>query len=238
VRVLVTRPAAQAGGLCRALEGAGLTPLPLPLLEVVQPTDPHPLDDALARLAEFDWVALASANAVPPVAERLAPRAWPDGPRLAVVGHATAAAAERAGWPVERIAGKSRAEGLVELLAEEVRGCRVLLPQAADARPTLADGLRATGARVTAVTAYDKRLPPETTARLRALVACGPLDWATVTSPRVGLHLLAVLQEARVPRPRLVSIGPVTSAALREMGAPPDAEAAEPSDAALAAAIQ
>lgn len=238
--VLVTRPAGRTDELGRALRDAGFDPLVLPLLTVVPPDDPAPLNAAVKRLGTFAWVVLTSANAAPPLAERLGGFPWPRTTRLATVGPATEMAARVAGWPVSEVAKTPRAEGLVELLRDRVAGgVPVLLPQAADARPTLEDGLRAAGAEVTAVVAYDKRLPSDTVERARELWRRRAPAWATVTSPRIGRHLLELLDDlGDVPRPRLVSIGPVTSEALAQMGAPPDAEAVEPSPRGIAAALR
>lgn len=241
-RILLTRPVGRNDDLGRVFEQIGFEPLSLPLLEIVSPEDPRPLNAAMRELESFAWVALTSANAVPPVAERSAVsrRPWPEATRLAVVGRATEAAARAVSLPVAEVAAKSRAEGLVELLRDRiVPGLPILLPQAADARPTLEEGLTAAGARVTAVVAYDKRMPRDAPLRARELWRAGPPDWATVTSPRIGRHLLRLLEDlGDLPRPKLVSIGPVTSAALAALGAPADAEAAEPSAVGLAEAVR
>ena len=96
LRVVVTRAAAQGGGLVRAFEAAGARVETLPLLEVVPPADPVPLAEAVGRLTSFDWVVLTSANAAAPLAAAL-PGPWPPGVRVAVVGPATARAAREQG---------------------------------------------------------------------------------------------------------------------------------------------
>lgn len=243
MRVVVTRPAHQAAGLAEAFRDAGFSVELLPLLEVVPPEDAEPLDQAVARLTDFDGVVLTSANAVPPLIERL-DGSWPEGVWIATVGSATTRRVREAGWAVDFEPEDSRAEGLVAELGPKVRGSRLLLPQAADARPVLARGLREAGADVTAVTAYDKRLPTEALDTARRLLSSGDPGWITVTSPRIGRHLVELLQkiwgedwEARKRDLRLVSIGPVTSAGLREIGLEPTAEAAEPSNRELVEAV-
>lgn len=244
-RVVITRPARQAEGLAAAFRDAGYTVDLLPLLEVVAPEDPGPLDEALARLSDFDGVVLTSANAVPPLAERLE-GAWPDGVWIATVGSATTRRVREAGWTVDFEPEDSRAEGLVAELGPNVAGARLLLPQAADARPTLERGLRDVGAEVTVAVAYDKRLPPDSLANARELFSSRDPGWVTVTSPRIGRHLVELLREvwgdeaweSRKGHLRLVSIGPVTSRSLRKLGLEPAAEATEPSNRSLVAAAQ
>lgn len=244
MKVVVTRPAHQAADLAEAFRDAGFSVELLPLLEVVPPEDTEPLDQAVARLTDFDGVVLTSANAVPPLIERL-DGSWPEGVWIATVGSATSRRVREAGWAVDFEPEDSRAEGLVAELGPKVRGSRLLLPQAADARPVLARGLRDAGADVTAVTAYDKRLPPESLDTARRLFAPGDPGWITVTSPRIGRHLIELLQgvwgeawESRREKLRLVSIGPITSGALRKLSLEPSAEAHEPLDEALVAAVQ
>lgn len=244
-RVVVTRPAHQAGGLVRAFEAAGLTTALLPLLEVTAPHDPAPLDAAVVELDRFDAVVFTSANAVAPFVERRrAP--LPDGLLVAVIGPATAKALQEAGLPVHREAERVEAEGLVELLGDELEGRRVLVPQAADARATLEDGLTAAGAEVTAVVAYDKRLPPGAWQRGRELFGDRPgestLGWVTFTSPRIVRHFVELIDglggwARRRDDLQAVSIGPVTTRELQRQGVALVAEAETPGNEEMVRAV-
>ena len=71
-RILITRRSEQAGPLVDALSALGATVVEVPLVAREPPADGAPLDDALARLAGYGWLAFTSANAVEAVAERLA----------------------------------------------------------------------------------------------------------------------------------------------------------------------
>jgi uroporphyrinogen-III synthase len=64
VRVVVTRPALQAGGLCAAFAAAGAVVERLPMVDVVAPSDPEPLLRAVAEIGRYRWLAFSSANAV------------------------------------------------------------------------------------------------------------------------------------------------------------------------------
>jgi uroporphyrinogen-III synthase len=239
LRVVVTRAEHQAGGLVAAFEAAGARVEVLPLLAIVPPADPAPLERAAAEIALYDWLVFTSTNAV----ESFLPLAGPlpAGLRAAVVGPATAAAARSFGVEPELAATRSDAEGLVADLGSLVAGGgRVLLPQAADARPTLAEGLRRAGAAVTAVVAYDKRLPPEAPDRARELFGDAPLGWVTFTSPRIVRHFVDLFGEdweRRRPELQAVSVGPVTSAELRRQGVAPAAEAERPGEEELVRAV-
>lgn len=240
LRVVVTRAEHQADGLIAAFESAGATVELLPLLEVVPPADPRPLERAATELALYDWVVFTSTNAV----EAFLPwtgGSFPPRLRVAVVGPATAEALRA--WEIEPhlTARKADAEGLVADLAPHVgRQRRVLLPQAADARPTLQEGLAAAGAEAVAVVAYDKRLPVDAPQRAAELFSASPIGWVTFTSPRIVRHFAELFGkdwEKRRGELRAASIGPVTSAELRRQGVEPAAEAAEPGDGGLVAVV-
>src|SRR5262249_21648241 len=88
-RVVVTRAEHQSAGLQRALQALGAEVELLPLLVVLPPADPAPLLAAAARVGEYAWVVLTSANAAEALLP-VAPRPWPASVRVAVVGPATA----------------------------------------------------------------------------------------------------------------------------------------------------
>lgn len=237
-RVVVTRAAHQAEGLCAAFEAAGADVARLPLLEIAPPADPEPLEQAARHAGNSDWIAFTSANAVHAFASLVDP--WPE-VRTAVVGPATAAALRQAGVEPDLEAEQSRAEGLVETLRPHLTpGTRFLVPQADDARPDLVDGLRAAGAAVTAVTAYSKRLPAAAEGIARKLFDDFPIGWVTCTSPRIARHFAGLFGD-EWPRRRgemwALSIGPVTSAELRRLGVQAVTQALRPSDEQLVEAM-
>ncbi len=239
-RVVVTRAAHQAGGLAAELTAAGARVELLPLLEIVPPADPRPLERAASELPLYHWIAFTSANAVRAFLP-FADGALPQRLRVAAVGPATARALRVAGITPSIVAPTAQAEGLVEALAPHLgRRQRVLLPQAAEARDALATGLTAAGAEVVALIAYEKRLPPDAPASAARFFAADPLGWVTFASGSAARHFTALFGgewTARRAELRAASIGPVTSAALRGLGVEPAAEAAQASDRALVEAI-
>jgi uroporphyrinogen-III synthase len=234
-RVVVTRAEHQSEALAAAFEAAGFQVELLPLLEVVPPPDPRPLERAASELALYEWIVFTSTNAVEAFLP-LAGGALPSRLHVAAVGPATAEALR--GWEVEPhlVAAKSDAEGLLAELAPRVdRRRRVLLPQASDARPTLQEGLLKAGADPVAVVAYDKQMPEDAPRRAAELFA-KEIGWVTFTSPRIArcfAELFGADWERRRSELRAASIGPVTTAELRRLGVEPAAEAASPSDQAL-----
>jgi len=235
-RVVITRPADQAGSLVEAFAAAGAEVACLPLLAVVPPADPAPLNTALASIEDFDRLIFSSPNAVAAVLPACEHRRVPP---IAVIGPATAAAVRAAGGTVAREAVRRDAGGLVDALTRDVRGQRILLPLAADARPQLAHGLRAAGAEVQAVIAYAKILPADAEAQARKIFARRPLGWVTFTSPSIVRHFIELLGDdwpQRRPQLRAAAIGRTTAEALRRRGVRP-AVAREPTPGALVQAV-
>jgi uroporphyrinogen-III synthase len=157
LRVLVTRPAGEgADAWAAALRVAGAEPILYPTLVVVAPESWDALDQALAKLDEYDLLIFTSQTTVAVVVGRLPGHRFPPGlrARIAAVGPATEQAIGKAGGKVALIPSDNRQEGLVDLLRPLVSGGRVLLPIAAAGRALLAESLRAAGSVVDVVTAY------------------------------------------------------------------------------------
>jgi uroporphyrinogen III methyltransferase/synthase len=228
-RVLVTRPADQAEELAGPLAELGADVRFQPAITIGPPADWEPLDRALAELDRFDWVVLSSANGARAFLDRLC-RDGRDlrrlgGVRLAAIGPATAA--ELARW---RLAAdltpeeEFRAEALADALVERDPGRRFLLVRASRGREVLAERLRACGAAVEQVVAYRSDDVAVADGAIRAQLADGKIDFVTVTSSAIA-RSLAALFGPLLHRARLVSISPVTSATIRELGFEPAAEA-------------
>ena len=235
-RVLVTRAAHQAGKLSEGLRALGCEPVEVPVLEIRPPENPGPLDAAIRNLKSYDSLILTSTNTVRALAERAAvlgvPLAGSGSLRVAAVGTATAEAARKTGLTVTFVPESYLAESLVEGLVGQASGQKILLARAAVARDVIPDALRAAGALVDVVDAYRNVLPEGTPALLRKALAEG-IDAATFTSSSSVTHLAEAARAAGVDWPfsgvPAVSIGPITSQTLCELGWEPAAEAS-PSD--------
>ncbi len=231
-RVLVTRAARQAGKLSEGLCALGAEPVEVPVLEIQPPVDFAPLDAALRSLNTYDWLILTSANTVRALQNRseAVGLSLIDLPRLrvAAVGEATAAAARKAGMPVALVPEKYVAEALVDCLADQMAGKKTLLARAEIARDVIPGALRAAGAIVDVVDAYKNVMPAAAPEQLRAALEKG-IDAATFTSSSSVTHLAEAARAAGIAFPfagvRAISIGPITSQTLRELGWEPAAEA-------------
>jgi uroporphyrinogen III methyltransferase/synthase len=117
-----------------------------------------------------------------------------------------------------------RAERLADELAGQGGGRRFLLARASRGREVLAERLREAGANVEQIVVYQSRDVSVPDAEIRAALAAGRVDWVTVTSSAIA-RSLAVLFGEDLKKARLVSISPITSQTLRELGFEPAAEA-------------
>lgn len=178
MRVLVTRPAAQAADWVHALAARGLDAVALPLLGIEGAPDPQAVRDAWRGLAQHRLVVFVSPNAVEQfMALRPAGLAWPAGTLAGSPGPGTTRVLEAAGVPAAQIvapaaeAAQFDSESLWQQLApHDWRGASVLVVRGESGRDWLADTLRAHGASLDFVCAY-RRAAPRLDAAQRAALA-------------------------------------------------------------------
>jgi len=219
VSVAVTRARAQASGLASRLRELGAEVVEAPAIRIV------PLDGPAPELGRYDLVCLTSPNGVDLLFERLL-SAGDDaralaGVRVAAIGPGTAAALRAHGVVADIVPERFVAEGLVEALAS-VPFQRALVARASGARDVLVDALRARRAEVDVFELYETAAEALSAAQLAAVAQS---DYVTFTSSSTVRFLLQAADGRLAPGTRIVSIGPVTSATLREHGLEPAVEA-------------
>jgi uroporphyrinogen-III synthase len=248
VRVLVGRARHQAGSLSAALRKQGAQVIEIPFIEIRKPKSFRPLDSALKNLASYEWLILTSVNGVDAMWARLARlRGKPQSLahlRIAAIGPATKKAIEQKGHKVDVVPKEYVAESVVRSLRSKVKGKNVLLVRAKVARDVIPNELRRAGARVDVVEAYETVVPQSSRRRLRA----------TLRNPKKRPHLVTFTSSSTVKNfvellggqksrrsmldgVRMSSIGPVTSATLRELGLKVDIAAREYTIPGLVAAM-
>ena len=229
LRVVVTRARAQASELASTLGDLGADVIELPAIRTESLCGSDEVAAAVARIHEYTLICLTSANAVRElctamVAQGRDARAL-GGVTVAAIGPATAEALGELGILPDLIGERSVGEGLVEALGDvDVEGARVLVARAAKARDVLPDALRARGAEVDVVALYETVAEePDPDSLAAALEA----DYVTFTSSSTVKNFLAASGGAMPDNARIVSIGPITSQAVRDAGFEVDAEADE-----------
>jgi uroporphyrinogen III methyltransferase/synthase len=202
----------------------------------------HTLDGPALDPAPYDLVCLASPNAVHALFGRLAAGGRDArslaGARVAAIGPGTARALSEHGIVPDIVPERFVAESLLSALADlDVN--RALVARASQARDVLPDALRARGVEVDVLALYDT-VPEPLSAR--ALAQAREADYITFTSSSTVRHFLDAASAAGAdgdspatgtspagallsPGTRIVSIGPATSATLREHSLEPHIEA-------------
>ncbi|MEW6155163.1 MAG: uroporphyrinogen-III C-methyltransferase [Actinomycetota bacterium] len=237
-RVVVCRARHQVSGLAERLRALGAEVVRVPVIDIAGPGDGG---DALAAAAaslaagDHDWALFTSANAVDALFAHLRDARDLAGVQVAAVGPGTASALAARGVVADLVPATSVAEALAAAVVEATDGqpARALLPQAAAARPALAEGLRAAGWQVTAVEAYRTvaAVPPA-----HLLEAAASAHAIAFTSASTVDAYLEAAGPGRLP-PVVVCIGPVTAEAARRQGLAVTATAATHDLDGLAAAL-
>ena len=214
--IAVTRARAQASELARRLRDLGADVVETPAIRIV----PKPPPTALAEIESYPLVCLTSPNGAELLLEGLAAHGKDArslaGATLAAIGPGTAAALGERGLRPDVVPPRSIAESLVESLEDvEVDGRRVLVARAEEARDVLPDALSERGAEVDVVALYETVAEPLGEEERAALARATDVTFTASSTVR---FLMQALDGELPPGPRVVSIGPVTSATAREHG--------------------
>jgi uroporphyrinogen III methyltransferase/synthase len=217
--VAVTRARAQSSGLAQRLRELGAAVVEAPAIRIA------PIDGPAPELSGYDLVCLTSPNGVRLLFDRLR-AAGRDaralaGATVAAIGPGTARALAQSGVIADVVPERFVAEGLVEALAD-TPVTRALIARAAVARDVLPDALRDRGAEVDVLELYRTVAEPLSEDERDAVAAA---DYVTFTSSSTVQFFFDQAGDALTESARLISIGPVTSDALRARGHEPQVEA-------------
>jgi uroporphyrinogen III methyltransferase/synthase len=167
----------------------------------------------------FDLLCLTSPNGVDALFAQLRDARELAGVTVAAIGPGTARALRGYGVEPDVVPERAVAESLVDALGKWPAR-RALVVRAAEGRDVLPDGLRERGIEVEVVALYETVAEPLPDDVRAAAAAADYLLFASGSSVR-----FYAAAGGSLTGPRLVSIGPATSAALREHGFAPDLEA-------------
>lgn len=243
--VIVTRARAQASALTKKLEAQGARVLEVPAIKIVPPADFAPLDKAIAEIDTYKWLILTSVNGVEYFFNRLQ-KAGKDsralcGVKIAAIGSATAEALKSYGITADLIPSAYKAEELADALAEDTKaGDKLLLARAKVARNVLPERLRALGAQVDVVAAYETVTDCQNKEELLDALESVEASVVTFTSSSTVTNLLDVLGDKKdlLNKVALAAIGPVTAETLEKNGLKPAISAAEYTIDGLMTAIE
>ncbi len=221
-RVLVARAAGQAAPLSDRIAALGGEPVEAPVLEI-QPGDHEALIAAVRAVAarQVAVVAVTSPNGVDALAEALAAADLPASAlqragTLACVGPGTAARLHsRLGLTPDLLPPRATTRSLGKAIP--AGHGRAVLPRADLASAELPELLAGKGYEVEEVVAYRVGRPAALPDEVVDDLGRGRIDLVALGSPSTARNLVALLA-GREWSARVVSIGPVTSAACRGLG--------------------
>lgn len=249
-RIVVTRAREQASELRAFLEDAGAEVLEFPTIEIHPPSSFESLDRVIATLVKpegrpYHWMMFTSSNGVRSFFERLS-GAGRDArslaaAKIAAVGASTSELLRSYGIAADLVPERFVSTELLPLLPLDQRGIRTAVIRAAEGRDDLIAELRRRGGEVDVAVAYETRPGSASADEIRQRIAEGSIDLVTFTSSSTVTNFFARLtaenKQALLSRAVLASIGPVTSEAIRAIGAEAGIEAPDATVAALRDAI-
>ena len=249
--VLLTRPEPQNEPLRQALEKTGMTVWTQPTIAIEPPESWEVVDRVLHAMLlgedTFDWIVFSSGNGIDFFFNRietLQKAAGCDGgveflspARIAVVGEGTdAVLRRRMGRRADLVPETFAAEGILEHLLPVAGGKRFLLLRASRGRDILRRSLLEAGGAVTELVVYRSVDVEQAETAILAKMERGEFDWTTATSSSIARSLVRLFGE-RLKRTRIVSISPMTSGVLYELGYPSALEAREASMSGIVDAL-
>lgn len=225
-RIVVTRTRRQASGLSRKLTQLGADVLEIPTIRIVPVALGDRERNQLRNLAEhFDWLVFTSPNAVDLFFEEYFQQQGDirhlGGIKLAAVGPATAHHLTAMHLAVDLQPEIYTTEKLAEAFSKiDIANTRFCLPHGNLADPLLANHLRYGGGKVEEWKLYNTVPETEDVTGARARFLKEGAHWITFTSASTAenWHALQLHPALQMPVPKAVSMGPVTSAALRRIG--------------------
>ncbi len=228
--VLVTRAQPQAGSLAAQLQEFGARVLQHSAIEILPPSDWAPVDDAIGRIPEFDWLVFSSTNGVSYFLDRMDElgldlRALGTS-KIAAIGPATREELSRRGLLADLTPPEYRAESLAEQLEASAAGKHFLLLRANRGREVLAERLHAAGAMVEEAVVYQSVDTPIANRSVEEELNSGSIDWVTVTSSAIARSVARLYGES-LHNTKLAAISPLTSGVLTDLGFPPATVAQE-----------
>lgn len=227
-RIVVTRSRAQASQLVESLESHGAQVVEYPTI-IIKRIDPNPeMEEAIKNLDKYDWAIFTSVNGVECFFEYL------DGMdldtrslgrlKVGAIGPATAEGLKNHCIKADFIPDTYKAEGIIDgLISIGIKGKRILIPRAAQAREVLPQQLSDSGAYVHVIAVYET-LPDEkaNSDELVKYMNAGEISMITFTSSSTVTNFFSTL-EGRIKQEELkgvamACIGPVTRKQLEEKG--------------------
>ncbi len=244
--VVVTRAREQASSLVEELESLGANVIQCPTIRVEELDDYVIADQAIAQLANFDWIVFTSTNGVEKFWNRLSSVGKDSrvlaNAKVAAIGPATSQALRTRGISADFLPQSSISEdvarGLIEL---GVKNKNILIARAQEGREVLEQLLREDGANVEVAPLYRTVSDNSNAEIVREMLRLGEVDWVSFTSSSTVKNFVEAIGADVISSTRkgfrVAVIGPVTKQTARELGLVPDVVSPNADVQSLAQAI-
>lgn len=211
------------------ISNLGAEVLTQPAIRIAEPVDWSPVDSALDQLNRYEWLVFSSGNGVDGFMGRLFSRGEDVRSlgriRLAALGKGTAERLRSYHLNPDVAPEKVDPSALAQALMEDTAEGAFLLARATGDRPVLAEELEEIGAGVDQIPVYRTVDADEPNQDVADALKAGEIHWITVTSSPTARSLVRLYGEL-LKTAKIVSISPLTTATLKELGYKPAFEAA------------
>jgi len=226
--VLVAGSKRTSAKLRQRLNILGAEVLSQPAIRVAPPPDWSPADAALDQLDAYDWLVFSSGNGVDGLLNRVFERGGDiralGGVRIASLGKGTAERLSHYHLKADRAPERVDPTELAVSLMQDAPGGAFLLARASGDHPVLGEELEEAGAGVDQIPVYQTVEIEEPNQDVADALKAGEVTWITVTSSPTARSLVQLYGEL-LKSAKLVSISPLTTATLKELGYDPAYEA-------------
>jgi uroporphyrinogen-III synthase len=223
MKVLITRPRAQADDFADKLQSAGFKPIFFPVIEIQRIGNNVALERALEKLNCYEWVVFTSVNAVDIVFDEYSVFFLKEnaGVKFAAIGPKTAEALRKYSIEPDFVPEEYVAEAILPGLGD-LQGKWVLLPRAEIARQALPEAIANAGGIAHEIIVY-QTLPAQVDEDGLSALKSG-VDVITFTSASTVENFVAVTRQHNLDplnlpnNPLVACIGPITEQAAKEAG--------------------
>jgi len=244
--IVTTRDATGNAAFAEKITQRGARPIQFPTIKLKALTNSNKFVKVLGSLNVYDWVVFTSANGVSFFFEALA-KLGKDGrvlgkTKITCIGPRTAERLKESGISADFVPAVFTSLELAKAFAQStnLRNKNILLLRSAVASKDLAKILSEAGANVNDAAVYTTLTRKNKSDWLTQEITAGQIDWITFTSPSTTRGFFEQINVELVNKSNLktASIGPITSAELKNLGVTIDVEARQYTTDGLLDAIE
>lgn len=214
-KIVVTRSRSQSGSLLKKLSDIGLDIVSLPTIQI-QTLDGNikQLHESIETLDTYDWVIFTSVNGVETFLKEITDTTVLDQVQIAAIGSGTKEALKVKGIKTDLVPVNYLAEGLVDVFPEYQKGGKILFPRGEKGRNILPKTLRELGWQVDLIPIYRTTIPTNFDAFDNQVIQA---DSIIFTSTSTVENFVKMYGNKNMPN-NIISIGPITSTTVYELG--------------------